>query len=229
MTEATSRGRRPSGGRARRPSRTGTCGREWRFGPATPATLRVPRRARPLPPSRPRLRTTARARSAARSSPGVVRGAPSKMWHAEMASPIGTYGISPGDVLIAAVAAGGRVVISGPGGVSEVVMTRPGWLRVATPADAGARLAAVGHASEAMLSLEGVTAGPWLPGRRLPPPSPVPGAAPAAAPGHAADFPCTPRRHRATLRPQGRPTCALGYPVHPKAFKCLRNVFPIVT
>lgn len=60
-------------------------------------------------------------------------------------------GTEPGNVLIAAVAAGGRVSVTGPGDAT------PGSVRASTPADVGARVAAAGHATEAMVAFEG----PW--------------------------------------------------------------------
>lgn len=76
---------------------------------------------------------------------------------------------------MASIEAGGRVTLAGLGEVDVMVMTRPGWVRVGTPAATGARAAATGHGADVAISLEGVVAGPRLLHGRAP-------AVPATAP-----------------------------------------------
>lgn len=56
-----------------------------------------------------------------------------------------------------------------------MVMARPGWVRIGTPAATGAQAAAAGHGADVAVSKEGVVAGPWLLRGRAP-------AVPATAP-----------------------------------------------
>lgn len=86
--------------------------------------------------------------------------------------------LPPGAVLVTSIEVGGRVTLAGPGEVDVMVMTRPGWVRVGTPAATGARAAASGHGADISIALEGAVAGPWLLYARAPA---VPVAAPAGA------------------------------------------------
>lgn len=100
-------------------------------------------------------------------------------------------------VLVAAVGAGGRALVVGPGEVDTLVLAQPGWVRIGTPASAEARAAAAGH-DTVSVSMQGVT-GPWVLHRRRPPP--------CAGSGHADDCAMPSAQPRAATPP---PPAVLG-------------------
>ena len=70
--------------------------------------------------------------------------------------------LRPGSWLFAAVVAGGRLLVAGPGEQMEVHATQPLWARVHLPDSSAARAAECGRAPGLQVLLEVVIGGMWL-------------------------------------------------------------------
>ena len=72
----------------------------------------------------------------------------------------------PGASVAATVAAGGRIVMRGPGEVVELTLTRPAWVLLHNPATAAVRAAQHGSMAEVSVRMAGCLDGAWT---RAPP------------------------------------------------------------
>ena len=118
---------------------------------------------------------------------GRALGAPLRSRHLDLGA--GTQSsdtaLRPGAWLFAALVAGGRLVVAGPGEQMEIHATQPLWARVYLPEASAVRAAECGCAPGLQARMQGVVAGVWLwerPLRQPCGPPPQPARAPSAAP-----------------------------------------------
>ncbi|MFM7979330.1 MAG: hypothetical protein ACKPKO_08455, partial [Candidatus Fonsibacter sp.] len=97
-----------------------------------------------------------------------------------------TIDLQAGEGLVAAMAAGGKLIVTGAGERLEFFVTQPAWIRVYNPEQAAIRAAEWGHNALATIQLEQIVNEVWLASRARPRPPAADAAAPTGSPPLAA-------------------------------------------
>ena len=114
-----------------------------------------------LPGAAPRLLDAADADHGFHGGP---LGAPLRKRHVELGPNVhgGSQAMQPGSWLFAAIVAGGRLLIAGPGEQLEIHATQLLWARIHLPEASAVRVAEYGCAPGVQVLLEGATGGAWM-------------------------------------------------------------------